>query len=229
MGSGDDFREITDEYLNEFGQIVIVYNDWDYDKSPSFEATAYDETMGEKPGCAIFCFGEAQDIRTGAVIQVKGARDLWRVVDTKDSIMSGVYLKYEAHAVKISETGKEVYPSSHNSAVFHGPVTGGVQVGGQHNIQNVSINVNPKFDEAISSLMKLINEDIKLDKYQKEDAIEALKKLPDLAKEEQTEGVIKRAKDKLEIVQSIISVSKDLALVAAPYLPAIAEHFHLLS
>lgn len=99
---------------------------------------------------------------------------------------------------------------------------GGIQV-------DESQDISPTFDEAIDSLLKLINDDATLDKYQKEDAVDALKKLPPLAQEEQTEIVIKRAKDKLEVVNSIISISRDLAEMASPYLPVIAQPFHLFS
>lgn len=103
---------------------------------------------------------------------------------------------------------------------------GGVQTGES---PDLAINIDPKFDEAIASLLELIHQDTTLDKYQKEDAVDALNKLPGLAREEQTERVIKRAKDKLELFRSIISISPELDGLTAPHLPIITQHFHLPS
>jgi hypothetical protein len=177
-----------------------------------------------------FIFPKSTPIEIGFQFQLEGGSDWWHITDKQDEMSRfDGKIGWRVVAERLNADRQPVHKSSQASAVFHGPVIGGVQVGGKHNQQSVSISVNPKFDEAISSLMKLINDDGTLDKYQKEDAVDALKKLPDLAKEEKTEGIIKRAKDKLEIVKSTISISKDLMAMAAPYLPVIAKHFHLLS
>ena len=114
------------------------------------------------------------------------------------------------------------------NVVIHA-VTGGVQIGGRNNVQNVSVTINQWLQSQVDGLSECIQKDPTLDQYQKEDALDALHKLPELSQRERTDDLIKRVKDKLDLVKSIISISKDLALISSPYLLAIANHFHLLS
>lgn len=106
--------------------------------------------------------------------------------------------------------------------------TGAVQIGGSQNTQTVNILINTQFDNAFNKILELLQKDTHLDEYQKEDAIDALQKLPDLAKKEPSESIMKRAKEKLELITSAISVSKETAIIAAPYLLELARYFHLL-
>jgi hypothetical protein len=215
------FQSAFNDLLRTFGAIVIVYNDWNTVDQSQFESKAI--KGGKHDTRPDFRFQERVDIRVGSVIQIKGGNDLWRVVDTQDRFVGSEFYCFEASVLKIDQQGKALRPSRDATVVFHGPVTGGVQVGGSHNLQTVT--VNQQFNESINRLREAIEGSSELTTYQKEDAIEALCKLPALAKEEPSEGVIKRAREKLELVKSVISIGKDLAIVAMPYLEAIAKHW----
>ena len=226
MSVGHELKDANQELIDELGKTVNVYTDYQRDSLPSFEARSLQHT---ERGSGDFRFLERYDIKKGSILQVKGARDLWKVIDTEDEVQDEVYVDFKVYVEKIDEQGNQIHVNNEGRLIINAPVQGGIQVGGSHNVQNVSININPKFDEAINTLRQLITNDKDLSEYQKEDAVEALQKLPELAKKEQSEETLKRAKDKLEIAKSVISISKDLAVVAGPYLLGIAKHFHILS
>ena len=163
-------------------------------------------------------------IERGHQFQYQEGSEWWEVVD-KEEEMSGddVLIGYLITAESVGQDRKRMKKRDEATVVIHGPVTGGVQVGGSHNVQTVTVNQH--FNESFNRLREAIEGSPELTTYQKQDAIEALDKLPALAKEERSEGVIKRAKEKLELVKSIISIGKDLAIVAMPYLEAIAKHW----
>jgi hypothetical protein len=112
---------------------------------------------------------------------------------------------------------------------IEGDFTGALQVGGSQNSQTVNIQINTQFDNAFNKVLDLLQKDTHMGEYQKEDAIDALQKLPELAKKEPSESNMKRAKEKLDVVNSAISTSKELAAIAAPYLLELAKYFHLVS
>lgn len=222
MSIGRAMKKGTETALKLDGQNVIIYNNWNTDAQTQFDARAL-------KGKGKFSFAESLDIQRGSVIQIKGGKDYWRVVDTEEMFSDDILYEFEVLVEKIDGQGVQTRPSNQQaSAVFHGDITGAVQIGGNQNTQNVHIQINTQFDNAFNRVLELIQQDTVLDEYQKEDAIDALQKLPELAKKEQTESIIKRAKEKLDVVNSAISTSKELAVISAPYLIELARYFHLL-
>jgi hypothetical protein len=106
---------------------------------------------------------------------------------------------------------------------FHGPVYG-VQSGGQRNTQNVQVNINPDFNENLTKLIELINNS-SLSELQKEDALEALERLPKLAQKEKTIDVMEAAKKRLDLVKTTIEVGTNLSTMALPYLQYLYHWF----
>lgn len=107
---------------------------------------------------------------------------------------------------------------------FSGPIYGGVQTGGQNNTQHVSVNVNSSFGEAVKRLTELVNNSPASSLY-KEESVQALERVQQLAQKEKSPDVVKLAKDKLDIVKTTLEVGKGLAEIAAPYLQIIAGYF----
>jgi len=97
-----------------------------------------------------------------------------------------------------------------------------VQTGNQ-NTQNVVININPAFNEAISQLVELIHGS-NLDEVKKEDAIEALERLPKLAQKDKSPDVIEAATKRLNLLKMSFDVVK-LAAQAGPYLQYLYHWF----
>lgn len=107
---------------------------------------------------------------------------------------------------------------------FNAPIFGGIQTGGQHNVQNNTISIDPSFDDALAKLTVLL-QGATLPDIHKEEAIIALQRVHQLAQKEKSSEVIKLAKDKLDIVKNVIDTGKGLAEIAAPYLQAIVAYF----
>lgn len=99
---------------------------------------------------------------------------------------------------------------------FYG-TTIGVQAGTQNSSQTISINVSQEFDNSVSELLNLVRS-APLPDLQKDDVIEAIERLPKLAKMEKTPDVIDTAKKKLDLVKTTLEVGTNLATVAMPYL-----------
>jgi hypothetical protein len=221
MSIGQAKRAGLEIKIKTQGQAVIVYNHWNTESQTQFDARAL-------KGKTNFRFLEQLDIQRGSVIQIKNSRDYWLVKDTEDKVMDDVLYEFEVLVEKIDEQGLQTRPLSQQaSAVFHGDITGAVQIGGSQNTQTVNIQINTQFDNAFNKVLELLQKDTNLDEYQKEDAIDALQKLPELAKKEPSESVMKRAKEKLYVVNSSISTGKELAAIAAPYLLELAKYFHI--
>lgn len=103
---------------------------------------------------------------------------------------------------------------------IHGPNYGGIQQGGQGNIQNITLTSNPNFNEAIAKLTELVKTS-SLNEFDKEDVIRDVERLQQLASKEKKPDVIDRAQKKLEAIKTGIEVGEkggQLALKAAPYL-----------
>ena len=107
---------------------------------------------------------------------------------------------------------------------FNAPVHGGVQVGGHKNTQNVNITSNSTVDEVVGKLVEVLKSS-SLPDLEKEDAIEAAQRLPQLAEKEQSTEVLERAKSRLEIIKSTVETGKQLSEVAGPLLLWLFNHF----
>lgn len=104
---------------------------------------------------------------------------------------------------------------------FHAPVHN-VQTGNQ-NTQIVTINISPDFNEAVSKLLELLRSST-LGGVQRDDAIEALERLPKLAQQEKTADVIEAATKRLTLVKTAFEVVK-LSAQAAPYVQYLYHWF----
>jgi hypothetical protein len=222
MANGGFMKAAMEQMLVYQGQTVIVHNDWKTNSETQVEVRAL-------KGKYSFEFTEIGDVRLDSVLQVKGGSDYWRVIDIEENFDGNVIYSYKVSVSRLDGQGNPVkssYPQQ-ASAVFHGDITGAVQIGGSQNTQTVNIQINTQFNNAFNKVLELIQKDSHLDEFQKEDAIDALQKLPELAKKEPSESVMKRAKEKLDVVNAAISTSKELALIAAPYLIELAKYFHI--
>lgn len=171
-----------------------------------------------------FLVSKAHPIARGYQLQYLEGTDWWEVIDKEEEWSgSNAMIGYLVTVERVGEDRKRIEKRNESGVVIHGPVTGGIQVGGTHNVQTVT--VNQQFNESFNRLREAIDGSPELTSYQKEDAIEALNKLPALADAGMSEDVTGRAKDKLEMVKSVISIGKDLAIVAMPYLEALARHW----
>ena len=217
-GLGQQIRSAYMQALKTTGQTIVVHNNWDTEDVTSFETLGM---TGSK-----FGFPEPVAVRKGSVLQVKGSRDLWRVMDTEDHIQGGEFIYLSAIVEKIDAQGHPARPSATGNAIFNAPVHGGVQVGGHQNVQHISVGANQSIDALVAQLVEVLQSS-GLPDLEKDDAIEAAQRLPQLAQKEQTPDVVQRVKDRLEIIQSSLAIASSVAATAAPIYEALRSYFGL--
>jgi hypothetical protein len=218
MSKGDALRSIFEHHtLEKNGTPLSVYKNWGKEDMAETEALAIREDNS-------FQFPASSDIAIGDVIQPKNASSFWKVSDVDASYELKVVHHLDVSVVKIDKLGNEIKVND-GHAVFYGNITGGVQVGGQNNTQTVTINNNPGLADALNSLIGLIKS-ADIDDLEKEDALEGLQRIGQLAEKEKTPGVLERVKSKLDLVKSAVEVGK-IAKDALPYIALIGSYFGL--
>ena len=117
---------------------------------------------------------------------------------------------------QLPRSGGDIYHTTiHN-------LQGGAQIG-PGNIQN--ININPEFDQAIGSLLQLVQSS-SLAAHDKEELTDEVIKVAKLALRESAPGLIDRVKSRIEIVKVGLA-SAELLTKAGPYVDAIWHYFKI--
>ena len=107
--------------------------------------------------------------------------------------------------------------------VFHAPVQGGFIQGGQGHTQHNVYSNNPKIDEAIGAVVKLIQES-NLGDLDKEDILKDVERVKELAAKEQTPDTLQRIEKRIGMVKSGIETAEkggQLLVKVTPYLVAL--------
>lgn len=222
MNIGDDFRSAFEEMTEVMGDTILIYKDWGTPLQLVSEVRGMKNSEKHRRDKVMFQFLEPLEIEIGDILQLKGARDLWRVTDTQDDVHDGVYVHFEARVEKFSGRPVEVKPTP-SHVVVHGSVYGGIQVHSPHATQSNSVQPL-QVDENIRKLRELLKE-APVSDLDKEEAGLALDRVSQLAQKAKTEEVLSKVKQKLDIVKVAFDVSKDIALIAGPYIGAITHLF----
>jgi len=107
---------------------------------------------------------------------------------------------------------------------FQAPIYGGVQAGGQGNVQSISIRMESPLESTLSACLDLLRI-AAIPVLEKEDVSEALLRLDQLAQKEKSPDVIVRAKERLDKVRAIFETDKNIARPAAQLLNVLYDHF----
>lgn len=107
---------------------------------------------------------------------------------------------------------------------IHGPNYGGIQQGGQGNIQDVRLTNtnNPDFDRAIASVVELIRTS-SLDDDEKAELQDEVSKVNRLALKEPAPGLLEKAKSRLDMVKIGLQ-GTDLLIKATPHLETVWQY-----
>lgn len=143
----------------------------------------------------------------------------------------------DEHTVRMKPAGIEVIESGGRRAgamtgttynVNIGQNYGGIQQGGQGNVQNITLSHtnNPDFDKALASIVELIRAS-SIPEDEKEELQSEVQSINKLALKEQNQGTLERAKLKLDYLKTTLTAA-DLAVKAAPYITAIYHFFQSL-
>jgi uncharacterized protein (DUF608 family) len=154
---------------------------------------------------------------------VKGAEDTWRVTETEDHLVGGVFINCEARVQRVGQDLRGGRETSRNQIVINAPVHA-LQVDSMLSSQTVITHETSAVITAVTELSRAV-EKSQLPELDREEVILALQRVAELSKREKTPDVIKKANEKLELIRNTLEISKDLALVAAPYLPILYQAF----
>lgn len=119
--------------------------------------------------------------------------------------------------ISLDDKGRTGSSSASQNNTYFNIYGGKNQIGGKHNTQNISINSTSEFADLISQLSELINNSSLLED-DKEEVVEAIQKLPELAMREQTPGVLERVQKRLTFVNNITKSAKELYETVRPLL-----------
>jgi len=135
-------------------------------------------------------------------------------------------------AVELTPAGvREVENSSGDSRhggttiqnIFHAPVQGGFIQGGSGHVQHNTYTNNPKFDETITALTRLIQE-ANIDSADKEDIIKDVERVKELAAREKNPDSLERINRRIDMIKTGIEAADtvekggQLLLKTTPYL-----------
>jgi hypothetical protein len=219
MSVGQIFRNSFERILDRMGGSVLAHRQWGTPAQRTIEVRGMKNSSKNRPQDVSFQFLDRIDIRPGDVLQQKGAQDLWRVTDVEDVVRGDVYNHFEASVERMS--GAPVRTPSAAQVVIHGSNYGGVQVASPHGVQHVTAEVL-QVDENIGQLRTLISR-LQASDLEKEEIALALDRLAQLARKPRSEEVVSKANEKLELVKSAFSVSKELATLSAPHIGFLAQ------
>lgn len=219
-GPGDSLKEVFEDTLLDLrGSDIRVYRDWKTDAMTSTVCRGIKESTTE------FQFPVDTQIDTSDVLQIGGSRSFWQVIDIDEEVKFGIATNLNVRVRKIDELGNQIKFDASGHAVFHGPVMGGVQIGGQGNVQSVTITntSNPDIAAALNGLSKLIAEASHSD-LEKEEYQSAIQRIDALTKKEQTAEVRDLAKSKILTIETAMRAG-GLALKAAPLIATLISYF----
>ncbi|MCC5668011.1 hypothetical protein LC653_30090 [Nostoc sp. CHAB 5784] len=129
-------------------------------------------------------------------------------------------------AIKKPQESTAHFPAQVFQNTFNAPV-GVIQQGGQGNTANVNQNIGlPNCDELVVKLLELIQSS-SLSDLDKEDTIEAANRLSELAKKQESPGLIERVKQRLELINNTFKPAQELYDKAKPILLALSTYFKI--
>jgi hypothetical protein len=221
MSIGLQAKRAYCEALRMVGLTVSVHKEFTTARSTSAEYRCL-KGFNKIKNLTCFQFPERIDLQPNDVIQILNSNDYWKVIDAEDEIITDVLVSVKAYVVKIDKTGNEMFPDNRGQAIFNAPIIGGVQVGGSRNTQTFQFQITNDIDRTIVSLIELIAAS-SLSPLHKEDSIEALNRLQDLSKKDKNDEVVSRVKSRLDLLNSTVQLSSELAQIATPLLLALSK------
>ncbi len=164
-GIGEALREAFEAKLEALGQPFIVHSNLNTPDATQIEVNGLIKSKGRSTGRMVFQFLDPIDAHAGdSILQIKGSRDYWRVIDTEDVVEYGTLIKFEVRVEKVNIAGKVTRPSSSGNTTYiteihlsNSPV-GILNTGEIEDIQSISVNVSTLAESGHAELAKAIKE-----------------------------------------------------------------------
>ncbi len=225
---GRALRRAFEQQARLTGQTVFIHESFGTPEATSFETRGVKGTEDKNPRQVIFRFLNREEIPIGAVLQIKGSRDFWKVTDTEDQVYNDLFVSMMVRVEKINEAGQAMRLNDEGRAVYYsttiqGHNYGAIAQGGKGNIQNVTLTNtnNPNFDQALASLVELIRT-AQISDDDKQELEEEVGRVNKLALREPAPGLLDRAKSRLDMIKLAVT-GTDIAIKAAPHLDTLWE------
>jgi hypothetical protein len=190
------------------GQTILVHENFNTPEATYFEAKGMKVPQGKTS--VVFQFPEALDIPVGAVLQVKGSRDYWRVTDAEDIIQQDVFINFETRVEKINLAGEPTRP------VLKGGNTYNLQ--GPHSRVNIhsndsSVNISHQVTENVFADMRQV---IQTHVQNEDDRRQILKDLDEMEEAKGSTGFVQK-------YQNFIASAANHMSLLAPFIPALTQ------
>jgi len=112
MSIGEALRAGLEAIMQVKGQTIIVHENFNTSETNPYEVKGLKDTEGRSSRQVIFKFPDQLDIPVGAVLQVKGSRDYWKVKDTEDIVEDELFINFEVRVEKVNVAGELTRPST---------------------------------------------------------------------------------------------------------------------
>ena len=136
------FRQSFEMLFLQFSGPIVVYRNYGKSMQSERRIAAMKNTKSKRSEKVIFQFLEREDIVVGDVIQEDGSRDIWRVEDMSDQVITGVFQNFEVDVSRATAAGmpRAEPKRSSNTLTFNGPVFGAVQVDSPNAVQHTHVS-----------------------------------------------------------------------------------------
>jgi hypothetical protein len=217
----DDYMNIGRAHLKAFevamrvaGQTILVHENFNTPQATYFEVRGMKVDQGR--ASVVFQFPEALEIPLGAVLQIKGGRDYWRVTDTEDIFQQDVFINVEARVQKINVAGEPTRPVLKGGNVYN--------LHGAHSRVNIqshdsSTNISHQVTENVFAHMR---QAIQAHVQDEDERRQILEKLDELQAAESTSSFTQK-------YQNFIASAANHMSALAPFIPALTRMLGLPS
>jgi len=210
MGIGRAHQQAFKAMMRVMGQTIIVNEKFNTPEATYYEVKGLKNTAGKSSSQVVFQFPDQLEIPVGAVLQVKGSRDYWRVTDTEDIVEEDIFINFEARVEKINLAGQPTRPTLKGSNTFN--------LHGQHSRVNIhsqdnSVNISHQTTENVfADMRQVIQTHIEIE----QERTLILNKLDELEAAKGTDSFLQK-------YQGFITSAANHMSVLSPFIPALTQ------
>lgn len=161
---GEALREAFEAKLEALGQPFIVHSNLNTPDASQIEVNGLIESEGRSTGRMVFQFLDPIDVQAGSILQIRGGRDYWKVVDTEDIVKYGVLVKFEVYVEKVNIAGQPTRSSSRGNTTYKTEIhlsnstVGILNTGEIEDVQSISVNISTLAESGHAEMAKAIKE-----------------------------------------------------------------------